>query len=1334
MKCSNCHLDIQEEIIEKIMQTVEGDIHCFVCGHVLIEKSVPQPEQNTIIDTEMLPHPMAICLEKVFSDFKKFSSPLEKLFSIRDFIEVTIKYLAVCEISVSMKENTLDPSKRKELLQKLARPSLGTWLGILTDLVKINKDANVNGLDIYPLFYYQNNAGKHKETNLLKEFNAFVSFRNTVIGHGARIKIEEYENHFQYWYQKLNEWDELYHLATKLQLVYKTNSSHHIFEGPQLPVKPMDENGKMYIAYGDETYYINPFIFIHLCDSCETIQLFFYDSNKNYGSTKTVPKVNVLEYDAGHKPAIHSPVKELEDVFGVDSLKEAFKFVQLKMAHIEGKILSWTDLIHEHAPIFGRQFLINRIQGFLDEKPSGIFLLTADPGLGKTALSSYLVEEGWSKTFFFYRRVSGVQSPNDFIRSIYHSLLIQYGIKETNPSNDPIELRIKLDNLLSDLSQKYLRTGEKCVLLVDALDEGAITSDGKDAFDLLPKELPNGVYMIATSRNTIDLNRIKFLPQISHYELQALSEDNLNDLFGYIQQHLPEAALVKVNVKQLAEQFEGNFLLTKLVMEAIKAGDFEVDEIDGQLLHISTLESFYDYYWETVIKGAEQSAGQNYFELIYQVLGLLAESKAPLCEVQMSGILKLRIGELEKAIRHSRQFLNVIKEEEEIYYRIFHDTFREYVSKKVKGSHQLIHEQVVDYYKEISCDDLVANEPIGYGLRYQLFHLAHAGNLVHLTKWLDQAISLYGESREMFESFLIQSLEDLVERPSIHEINRLIVDERTKMLIADYYLLNEKTLKLNLLSYVLSLLQTKYGDEGISLYFTFILRDLPTPLSRLGKNYKGETSTEKIYRLIDISEQILKFYAYFYMACYMKEDPDGELIDTIKKTLKAPSLGSMVHIIKKLIPKLYEKNQELYFDQASTWFTIHEDNMKPRHQFLKVAEDLVWMRNQFAHGALKPDEQIREQISTVLERIKILIHSLHVFSQYRLMEVLEQNNSFIKVRYYQGDHPEGFKEEWILFESEEEVTGRLYLKMNETTAICLSPFLRVEEINDDFRFLFLNALNRKYRSRYVDYQTGMHHTYQMGLLEKKLVLLSSEAGGEFEDRIQQLLSTFKGRKMEAEIVHHFIETNDRGFFIVNGPRTVGKTAFLAKMTEELRKDYTVIPYFASYQPAAYFYNYMNVQLRKNFGFVPENDKTDFFTRLQIVSETLKNEKLIMIIDALDEHSSDIEAIKETFITNVYSNIIVIYSMRENIEDLFPLEHTHSLNLDHFSKELSTAYIYEELSKYLDREFVNKLTEITEGNPLALEYLAELIQSGKLKYDLMERTEREAFLKMLKKPN
>lgn len=164
--------------------------------------------------------------------------------------------------------------------------------------------------------------------------------------------------------------------------------------------------------------------------------------------------------------------------------------------------LDFGPLIREHVPIIGREFLREDIEAFLENNESGVYLLTAAPGLGKTAFAAQWVEDernaGNAPVHFFFRATGGINDPDECVRALYRGLLSKHRVQEKKRAETPVEQRRMLEELIERISREHLKPGQREVLVIDALDEAGNTAyDRRGILGVLPARFPRGVFLLS---------------------------------------------------------------------------------------------------------------------------------------------------------------------------------------------------------------------------------------------------------------------------------------------------------------------------------------------------------------------------------------------------------------------------------------------------------------------------------------------------------------------------------------------------------------------------------------------------------------------------------------------------------------------------------------------------------------------------------------------------------------------------------------------------------------------------------------------------------------------
>lgn len=152
-------------------------------------------------------------------------------------------------------------------------------------------------------------------------------------------------------------------------------------------------------------------------------------------------------------------------------------------------------IVNEYSQLFvGREEESQKLDKFFSENSSGLMLVTAGAGFGKTALLANWVNAWRDKDcfiayHFFTQRYRSVKSA---YRNLLRQLYIYYKPTYEQIPNDEEELKIRLYNLLREYAA---REAEPLIIVIDGLDEAENTFSPP-----FPNPLPENVYVIASAR------------------------------------------------------------------------------------------------------------------------------------------------------------------------------------------------------------------------------------------------------------------------------------------------------------------------------------------------------------------------------------------------------------------------------------------------------------------------------------------------------------------------------------------------------------------------------------------------------------------------------------------------------------------------------------------------------------------------------------------------------------------------------------------------------------------------------------------------------------------
>lgn len=254
-------------------------------------------------------------------------------------------------------------------------------------------------------------------------------------------------------------------------------------------------------------------------------------------------------------------------------------------------------LVEKRRHFHGRRWLLDRIERWRSSD-SPIMLITGDPGVGKSALVAELVHHNMGQQVLGYHfcrsDTKETLRPGRFVMSLaamiasrmpeYEALLEDPGVwdalSEEHCASDPASAFE--EGILAPLHRLPAPVGPARYLLIDALDEAVNWKEGPTLIDLLEprlSRLPAWLRVLATTRKDPDvLNRLGRL-RIAAEEIDAHSEQNLEDVEGYIRNRLREPALSTALLAEgldpdsaartIGEKSDGNFLYAQLVLQAI---------------------------------------------------------------------------------------------------------------------------------------------------------------------------------------------------------------------------------------------------------------------------------------------------------------------------------------------------------------------------------------------------------------------------------------------------------------------------------------------------------------------------------------------------------------------------------------------------------------------------------------------------------------------------------------------------------------------------------------------------------------------------------------------
>ncbi len=356
---------------------------------------------------------------------------------------------------------------------------------------------------------------------------------------------------------------------------------------------------------------------------------------------------------------------------------------------IRGDIHDFSRLIQDKTEGFvGRRWVFDAIGRFTRENPRGYFVLSGDPGIGKTALMAELVKRERFPHHFNVRQ-EGIQRPEQFLRNICAQLIATYGLDFTPPPVDATQSTQFLNRILEKVAAR-LQPGEKAALIVDALDESDLgpLAPGANAL-YLPVRLPPGIFIILSNRRGDLPLRIEC--DQKSLEIGQDSPHNLEDIREFVEAHLPRAGIRsylidqgledKAFVAEMVARSQGNFMYLRYVLPEIERGDHQSQPFTTLPIGLT---SYYEDHWRRM-----RSRDEDLWSRVrLPVLAALTAVREPISIADLgrfSGVSDRY--QVREAINGWSQFLYLEQALDDAgkvrkRYRLYHSSFSDFVAAK----------------------------------------------------------------------------------------------------------------------------------------------------------------------------------------------------------------------------------------------------------------------------------------------------------------------------------------------------------------------------------------------------------------------------------------------------------------------------------------------------------------------------------------------------------------------------------------------------------------------------------------------------------------------------
>jgi hypothetical protein len=418
----------------------------------------------------------------------------------------------------------------------------------------------------------------------------------------------------------------------------------------------------------------------------------------------------------------------------------------------------------------GRDWVFAEIDHWLaDPDAPHFFIITGEPGIGKTAIAARLAQiRDLAAIHFCIARQADTIDPLNFARSISRQLSQIDGFAKNILRDSDIKIQtqqnisenydqvigVKIENLvvnapsatvafthtvLDPLRSLYAEGCDRQLLVViDALDEAVQQPGMETIVDLLANAggLPAQVRFLLTSRPEGAVLRHFEQQRIPHLLLDAGREENRQDICQYVRNQLGKSGELRAHLaerKMPADRFielvttasAGNFLYLVWLLPAIADGSQRFDRLSDLP---KGLDGIYREFLRTRRVGKDIARWRQTYR---PLLGTLAATQAPLTAEQLAHFTELNEQDIDDLLRDVQQFLDP-RLAAGGQYQLYHQSVADFLSSREAQEFWIdlisAHRQIANYYLDTYGDNWTSCNDV-YGLQNLAKHLVRA-NLI----------------------------------------------------------------------------------------------------------------------------------------------------------------------------------------------------------------------------------------------------------------------------------------------------------------------------------------------------------------------------------------------------------------------------------------------------------------------------------------------------------------------------------------------------------------------------------------------------------------------------
>jgi len=350
-------------------------------------------------------------------------------------------------------------------------------------------------------------------------------------------------------------------------------------------------------------------------------------------------------------------------------------------------VIDAAALVQEKTRDFvGREHIFGELDGFIEDKDCGYFVIEGDPGIGKTSLMAHLTLERRC-VHHFNVRGEGVNRADAFLRNLCAQLILKYRLDHRDLPPEAGRDAAFLKRLLAEVAAK-LEDDQHALILVDALDEVEGMEPAANTL-FLPLTLPRGIFFALTARRT-DQVKLRIEAPVDLFDIEHDGERNLRDVKRYIVKKIDLPGLdIYIEKEKLdrpgfidamVEKSDGNFMYLRHVLPEIAKGAYRNRPIEYMPIG---LKGYYEDHWQRM-RGINEEAWRDYRLPVVLALVIVREPVSIELIGEFSGVADQ--SRIRRVLMDWREFLHIrmvaLDDGRQKRFRIYHASYQDFINDK----------------------------------------------------------------------------------------------------------------------------------------------------------------------------------------------------------------------------------------------------------------------------------------------------------------------------------------------------------------------------------------------------------------------------------------------------------------------------------------------------------------------------------------------------------------------------------------------------------------------------------------------------------------------------